>query len=181
MLAKRIIIATITVLVLIAFTRWGTDFVQARVMDSANPKKAELTKEIDATNKSIAEIPERDGQLLNKLAQLEMELQEVGQAIPESIDSTLVIDSILALAYSCNVTATPIQTTDWSITAEQYLVYRLQIDVEGSYEQITTFISRLENELFETLIIDGLGVSGGLITDTEPNSASLQLAIYSRN
>jgi hypothetical protein len=180
MLTKRIIIATITVLVLVAFVRWGTDFVQARVVDSANPEKAELTKEIDAASKSIAEIPAPDGQLADELARLEAEQQAAGQAIPQSIDSTLVIDSILALAVSCNVTAIPLQTSDWSITEEDYLVYKVQIDAKGSFENLTTFIGHLENDLSETLIIDSVGVSGGLVTDTEPDSASLQLAIYSR-
>jgi hypothetical protein len=180
MLAKRIIIATITVLVLLAFVRWGSDFVQARVVDSAKPEKAELTKEIDAANKAIAAIPAPDGQLGDKLAKLGMELQEATAAIPESIDSTLVINSILDLAYSCNVTAIPLQTTDWSISDENYLVYTLQLNVEGSYEKITLFISRLENELSDTLIIDNLGISGGLVPGEEPDSATLQLAVYTR-
>jgi Tfp pilus assembly protein PilO len=180
MLTKRIIIATITILVLVAFTQWGTDFVKARVIDSAKPEKAELTKQIDAATSSIAGIPKPDGQLVNELARLETELHAVSQAIPASVDSTLAIDSILALAYSCNVTAVPLQTSDWGVIEKQYLVYKVQINVMGSFEQITTFISRLENELFETLIIENLGVTGGLVNDTEPNIATLQLAIYSR-
>lgn len=181
MLAKKIIIATITVLLLIAFARWGTDFVQARVMDSANPKKAELTKQIDTVNKAIAAIPEPDEQLMFKLAQLEIVLREEGKTIPASMDSTLVINSILELAESCNVTAIPLETSDWSLTGEHYLAYTLQIKVEGDYEQIAAFIDRLENELFETLIITSLEISGGLKTDIEPDSATLQVALYTRN
>jgi hypothetical protein len=181
MLTKRIIIATITVLVLVAFVRWGSDFVQARVVDSAKAEKTELTTKINTAKESIAGIPEPNGQLASELSRLEAELQAAGLAIPESIDSTQVIDSILALATSCNVTAVPLQTSDWAIIEEHYLVYKLQIDVKGSFENITTFISHLENDLCETLIIDGLGVSGGLVPeDDEPNSASLQVSIYSR-
>jgi Tfp pilus assembly protein PilO len=181
MLAKRIIIATITLLFLIAFVRWGTDYVQAYVMDSANPEKAALTKGIYTANQSIAKIPKRDAQLTLRLAQLEKELAEEGKAIPESMDSTLVINSILELAKSCNVTVTPLQTRDWSMKGDHYLVYTLQIQVEGNYERIATFIGRLENELFENLIIVSLEISGGLKTDTKPDSANLQLAIYTRN
>jgi len=181
MLAKRIIIATITVLLLVAFARWGTDFVQARVTDSSKPKKAELTTQIETVNKSIANIPDRDDQLVGKLARLEMELQEEGKAIPEPMDSTVVINSILKLAQSCNVTATPLQTNDWTIIDNNYLVYTLQIKAEGSYEKIATFISRLEKELFENLIIVSLEISGGLKTNIEPDSANLQIAIYTRN
>lgn len=182
MLAKRITIATITVLFLIAFMFWGTGYIQAYVMDSANPEKVILTKEIDTVNQSIAKMPERDEQLMLRLAQLEKELEEEeGKAIPESMDSALVINSILELAKSCSVTVTPLQTLDWSMKDEHYLVYTLQIQVEGNYEQIATFIGRLENELFENLIIVSLDISGGLKTDTKPDSANLQLAIYTEN
>ena len=181
MLAKRITIATITILFLIAFMRWGTDYIQARIIDSANPEKVTLTKEIDTVNQSIAKIPKRDEQLPLRLAQLEKELEEEGKAIPGSMDSTLVINSILELANSCNVTVTPLQTIDWSMKGDHYLVYTLQIQVEGNYEQTATFIGRLENELFENLIIVGLDISGGLKTDTKPDSTNLQLAIYTGN
>jgi Tfp pilus assembly protein PilO len=181
MLAKRITIATITILLLIAFMRWGTDYIQAYVIDSANPEKVTLVKEIDTANKSIAKIPKRDEQLMPKLVQLEKELEEEGKAIPKSMDSTLVINSILELARSCNVTATPLQTADWSKEGEHYQVYTLQIRVEGTYEQIATFIGRLENELFENLIIISLEISGGLKTDTALDSANLQLAVYTAN
>jgi Tfp pilus assembly protein PilO len=178
MLAKRITIATLTLLVLIAFVRWGTDYIRANVLDSANPQKAALLREIGTVNKSIARIPEPDEQQALRLAQLEKELGEAGKAIPESMDSTLVINSILELAMSCNVTVTPLQTRDWSMQGDHYKVYTLQIQVEGNYEQTATFIGRLENELFENLIIVSLDISGGLKTDTKPDSANLELAIY---
>jgi Tfp pilus assembly protein PilO len=181
MLAKRIIIATITLLLLIAFVRWGTDYIQTWVLDSAKPEKVTLAKEIDTVQKSIADIPKPDAQLPVKLAQLEKELEQEGKAIPQSMDGTLVINSILELAQSCNVTATPLQTHDWSVKDEHYLVYTLQIHVEGNYEQIATFIGRLETELFENLIIVSSEISGGLKTDTEPDIADLQVAIYTGN
>jgi hypothetical protein len=183
MLAKKIIIATITVILLIAFARWGTDFVQARVVDSANSKKTEITKQIDAVKKVMAAIPAPDTQLMRKLAQLEMEQKEEGNAIPATMDSALVINSILELANSCNVTAVPLETTDWIATGEHYMVYTLQISVKGEYEKITNFIDRLENELFDTLIINNLEFSGGLKPDPdgEPDTASLHVAIYTRN
>jgi Tfp pilus assembly protein PilO len=181
MLTKKIIIATVTILVLIAFAVWGTNFVQARVMDSSKPEKTELTKEIDAVNQTIAGIPAPDDQLMPKLTQLEMVLEQEGKAIPASMDSTMVINSILELAVSCAVKATPLQTSDWTVTNEYYQVYTLQIKAEGSYENIANFIDRLENDLFDNLIIVSLEISGGLITDTEPDTASLQVAVYTRN
>ena len=181
MLAKRIIIATITVLVLIAFVRWGIDYIQARVADSANSQKVTLIQEINAINVSIAKIPKPDKQLTLKLAQLEKELAAEGNAIPVSMDSTLVINSILELGQTCNVTVTPLQTSDWEIKDEHHLVYTLQIHVEGSYEQIATFIGRLENGLFDNLIIITFEIRGGLKTDTKPDTAELRLAMYTGN
>jgi Tfp pilus assembly protein PilO len=181
MLAKKIIIATVTVLFLIAFARWGTEFVQGRVIDSAKSEKTELTKRINVANKAIAAIPQPDEQLMTKLAQLEMALKNENIAIPSSMDSTLVINSILELATSSNVTAVPLETTDWASSGEHYKVYTLQVKVMGDYEQIATFIDRLENGLFETLIITSLEISGGLKTDIDPDTATVQVAVYTRN
>jgi hypothetical protein len=181
MLAKKIIIATVTVLLLIAFARWGTEFVQGRVTDSAKSQKTELTKQIDVVNKAIAAIPQPDEQLMTKLAQLEIALKNEDIAIPASLDSTLAINAILELAASCNVTAVPLETTDWASSGEHYNVYTLQVKVKGDYEPIATFIDRLENGLFETLIITRLEISGGLKPDIEPDTATVDVAIYTRN
>ena len=181
MLAKRIIIATITVLVLIAFVRWGIDYIQARVADSANSPKVTLIKEIAAVNASIAKVPKPDKQLPVKLAQLEKELAAEGKAIPVSMDSTLVINSVLELGQTCNVTVTPLHTSDWDKKDEHHLVYTLNIHVEGSYEQIATFIGRLENGLFDNLIIVTFEIRGGLKTDIKPDTADLRLAMYTGN
>jgi Tfp pilus assembly protein PilO len=181
MLVKRIIIATFTVLVLLAFVRWGTDLVQARVLDSANPQKAELTKQIDTVKKSIAGIPKPDGQLEAQLAQLETELQQANSAIPSLIDGTSVVDSILDLAVSCGVTVTPLQTTDWSMVDKVYLVYKLQLEVKGTYEHIATFIDKLEHGAFETLIVENLDVSKSPDGETEPYTATVNVAVYARS
>jgi Tfp pilus assembly protein PilO len=180
MLVKRIIIATITVLVLLAFARWGTDLVQARVLDSANPQKAELTKQIDAAKKSLAGIPKPDGQLEAQLAQLETELEQANSAVPSQIDSTSVVNSILDLALSCGVTVTPLQTTDWSMFDKHYLVYKLQLEVKGTFQQIATFINRLENGTFETLIIDNLDISKNPETEATPYTSVVNVAVYTR-
>jgi len=181
MLIKRITIAVLTLMLLVAFMRWGTEYIQAYVTDSSNPEKTALVKEIDMVNKTVAKIPKKDTQLTLRLAELEKELEAEGKTIPVSMDSTYVIDSVLELANSCNVSVTPLQTNDWSMKSEHYMVYTLQIQVEGKYDQIADFINRLENELFNNLIIISMDISGGLKTDTKPDSANLQLAIYTEN
>lgn len=181
MLTKRIIIATITILLLITFVRWGPGFIQARVRDSANQQKTELTKKIDAVSANISKIPARNEQLPLKLAQLEKELADQGKTIPDSMDSELVVNSILELAISCNVTAVPLQTSDWTPTGENYSVYTLQISAKGDFEKIATFVSRVETELFDNLKIVSLEISGGLVVGTDPDTANLQVAVYTRN
>jgi hypothetical protein len=178
MLAKRILIALITLLALVAFMRWGTDYVQAYVIDSASPEKAALIKEIDTVNKSIDKIPKPDEQMTMKLAALEKQMTQQGTAIPGSMDSTLVINSVLGLAQSCNVTVTPLQTTDWSPKHQNYRVYTLALRVEGSYEQIATFISHLENDLYKNMVIASVEITGGLKPREDPDSANLQVAVY---
>ncbi|MFA5309866.1 MAG: hypothetical protein WC370_10350 [Dehalococcoidales bacterium] len=181
MLTRRIIIATVTVLLLIVFVLWGSGWVQDRVKDSSNTEKAELVTKIDSVNKSIAAIPEPDDQLVSRLAQLQIELEEVGKTIPSSLDSTTVINYILELAESCNVTAVPLQTEDWSPFGDHYMVYTLQIRAEGEYAEIADFISRLESGEYDNLIISSLEITGGVIPGDEPDAANLQIAIFTRN
>jgi hypothetical protein len=181
MLARRITIALVTILVLTAFMLWGTDYIHAFVMRSANPEKERLAEEIDIVSQSIAKKPVQDEQAILKLAQLEKELAEEEAIFPESMDSALVIDSVIELAKSCGVTVVPMQTRDWSQKSANYMVYTVSILVEGDYEKIVTFISHLENELFENLTIVSIGISRGQKTDARPDSANLQLAVYSRN
>ena len=181
MLTKRIIIATITILLLIIFVRWGPDFIQARVTDSANPQKTELTKSIDTANAAIAKVPERDAQLPLRLAQLEKQLADQGKTIPNSMDGELVINSILELADSCDVKAVPLQTSDWTSAGDNYRVYTVQIAAKGDYEKIATFVSRMETELFDNLKIVSVEISGGLVAGTDPDTANLMVAVYTRN
>jgi hypothetical protein len=180
MLVKRIFIATITILFLIAFVTFGSSYIQSWVVKSANTDKMALTLEIDKVNKSIAKVPAPDTQLPLKLAQLEREVKQESNSIPQKMDSTLVINAVLELAQSCNVTVTPIQTVDWSMNDENFRVYTINLQVEGSYEEIVGFTGRLENELFANLIIVNLDISGGLEpdSDTGPDIASLTVSVY---
>jgi Tfp pilus assembly protein PilO len=181
MLTKRIIIATITILLLIIFVRWGPGFIEARVTDSANPQKAELAKAINTANATIANIPAKNAELPLKLAQLEKQLADQGKTIPNSMDGEVVINSILELATSCDVKAVPLETSDWTSAGDNYLVYTIQIAAKGDYEKIATFVSRMEKELFDNLKLVSVEISGGLVAGTDPDTANLMVAVYTRN
>ena len=89
----------------------------------------------------------------------------------------------------CEVKAIPLVTQPWSIEnvgEHDYYVLRLNIAVEGSFSQVVSFISKLENEEFKTLTAKDLTVTrvseqskGETVTErTIHVTASLALAIY---
>jgi hypothetical protein len=184
MLAKRIALAMVIIILLAVFIIWGIDFIQAVYKDSSNPERDSLVKEINKVNRLIDETPEPEVGLDLRLAQLEKELREEEQIIPDAMDSTTIVDAILKLAEPCDVTVTPMRTRDWSPESTHYMVYTVNIVVEGSYQEVENFVERLENELYNNLTIVSMEILGGVQTDSEdaePDTANLQVEIYTRN
>jgi hypothetical protein len=100
------------------------------------------------------------------------------------MDGTSIIDTILKLAESCNVTVTPMNTNNWTLEGTHYMVYTINIIIDGDYYHIEDFIDRLENSLYDNLAILDLAISGSQssdIEDPEPVTANLRLGIYTRN
>jgi hypothetical protein len=108
------------------------------------------------------------------------------------MNSTEVINTILKLADACKVKAIPLTTQAWSIESAGeygYYVFRLDIAVEGSFSQLVSFLSNLENGELKTLIVKDLSVtrvmeqSGeeAISKETTPVTASLSLAIYTQS
>lgn len=184
MLKNRIVITAVIIALLASFFLWGVEFIEDIYKNSANPQRDTLTMEIDAVNLSITQIPESEEGLDIKLAELEEELTQEKQIIPDSMDGTSIVDTILKLAESCDVTVTPMNTNNWSSEGTHYMLYTINIILEGKYHNVEDFIDRLENSLYDNLAILDLAISGGQssdIEDPEPIIANVRLGVYTRN
>jgi len=184
MLKNRIVIAAAIIALLATFILWGVDFIEDIYRNSANQQRDSIVQEIDAVNMSIEQIPEPEEGLDIKLAEIEEELNKEKQIIPDSMDGATIVDTILKLAESCNVTVTPMSTHNWSSESTHYLVYTVNIIVEGNYRNVEDFIDRLENDVYDNLAILSLGISGDQSTEDEepePINANLRIGVYTRN
>ncbi|GAI76674.1 unnamed protein product, partial [marine sediment metagenome] len=88
----------------------------------------------------------------------------------------------------CEVKVVPIETQPQAtvtVGEHDYNIFRLNVVVEGSLDQLLAFIAGLEKGEFETLIIEHLEVDRGIeeaeeesAEDTIPVIASFDLAVY---
>jgi len=144
-----------------------------------------LTSQITDATQALAQMPRPPHDLEQRLATARASLAAEQKAFPGKMNSTQVINTILKLADECKVKAIPLMTQPWSVEnagKHRYWVFRLNVAVKGSFPQLASFISKLENGEFKTLIVEDLRVnladehSEGTISVT----ARLDLAIYAR-
>jgi len=146
-----------------------------------------LTSQIDEVIQTLGEIPQPPQDLEQRLAEAETLLAAEQNTFPSTINTTQLINTVLALANSCGVKATPMVTKPWStetVGQHTYPVLRLTVTVEGSFSQLTTFTSQLENGDYDTLVMENLDITRSAVESEEgttPIAGSLKLAIYARS
>jgi hypothetical protein len=157
----------------------GMDYLRQRQGHEA------LAAQITETTRTLARTPPPPQNLEPRLAAAEASLAAAQSAFPRDINSTRVINTILKLADACQVKAIPLVTNPWTKenTGLDYQVFRLNIAIKGSFSQLNSFVSQLENGELETLVVENLRVTrdtGAATEATTPVQASLDLAIYSQ-
>jgi len=156
----------------------GMDYLRQRQKNEA------LTSQFAEVTQTIADAPGPPQDLEQKLAEAEASLADAQSTLPRDINGTRVINAILKLAEACEVKAIPLSTRPWSADniGKGYYVFRLNMSISGSFPQLNSFVSKLKNGEFESLVVESLSVtrvptSSG---DTVSVTASLGLAIYTR-
>jgi len=163
-------------------------------MDYMKQRKEQetLTSQIIDVRQTLTQIPGPPQDLEQQLEAAQASLAAEQSAFPSKMNSTRVINTILELADDCEVKAKPLVTQPWSIEnvgEHDYYVLRLNVAAEGSFSQLVSFISKLENGDFETLIMEDLSVARvseqseeeNVPDGTIPVTASLDMAIYARS
>lgn len=156
----------------------GMDYLRQRQRNEG------LTSQITEVNQTIANTPGPPQDLEQKLAEAEAGLADAQNALPRDINGTKVINAILKLADACQVKAIPLSTRPWSADniGKGYYVFRINLAISGSFPQLNSFVSKLKNGEFESLVVESLSVTRVPTSSGETVSvtASLGLAIYTR-
>jgi hypothetical protein len=179
-LVRRLLITIFIIMLLVVYYILGTGYIKQR--QEHEVLTAQL---IEATETLRGMPPPQD--FGEQLAAAQAGLSAEQNAFPGKVNTTEAINTILELADKCELKAIPLVTQPWSIEKvgeHDYYVFRLNVAIEGSFSQLLSFISGLENGDYETLIIKNVSVTR-LIEPAEaeteatiPVTASVDLTIY---
>jgi hypothetical protein len=171
-----LIIAMVVLLAVNCFL--GMDYLRQRQRNEA------LTSQVAEVTQTLADTPEPPQDLEQKLAEAEASLADAQDALPRDINGTQVINAILKLAEACEVKAIPLSTRPWSADniGKGYYVFRINMAISGGFPQLNSFVSKLKNGEFESIVVESLSVSRVPASsgDTVSVTGSLGLAIYTR-
>lgn len=151
-----------------------------------------LNSQITEVTQTLAQIPKLPQDLPQRLEAAQASLAAEQSAFPSQLNSIQVVNTILKLADDSKIKAVPLVTQPWStekVGEHDYYVLRLNVAVEGSFSQLLTFVGKLENGEFKTLIVENLSVTRvteepeeeSAFEGTIPVAASLDLAIYTQS
>lgn len=178
---SKLLIIILIIILLVVYAYFGIDYMKQR-----NEQEA-LSLQIAEVTEVLGEMPKPSQDIEQRLEAAQTSLAAEQSVFPSKMNSTQVINTILELADDCQVKAIPLVTQPWSIEnigEHGYYVFRLNVAVEGSFSKLVSFVSKLENGEFKTLIVENVSVtrdpeesvSGGTISVV----AILDLAIYAR-
>ncbi len=185
MKTRKLLIAILAVALLAVYYILGTDYLKQRREHEA------LASQINVATETLAQIPPRPADLGTRLSDARTGLETVNNTLPDNLNSTRIINTILRLADDVGVRAIPLVTQPWtteSVNGEDYSVFRLHVAVTGTFTQLSTFLSRLENGELETLVMEYLTVDSatgpfrgeGVYASILQVNAGLEIAVYSR-
>ena len=164
----------------------GTDYLKQQRDNEA------LASQIIVEQDILAQIPQPSTDLEMQLSEVEAELSAARNVFPESLNSTRIIDAILRIADYAGVKAIPLITQPWTteaIEGKSYSILRLHITVTGTFEEVTDFLSRLENGEMSTLVMDYVTIDrvetsfGGEVSESDiPQMVDsvFEIAVYSQ-
>lgn len=183
MKTRKLLIILLVAALLVVYYLLGMGYLKQHQENEA------LASQINKATQTLAQMPKPPDDLESRLAEAQASLETVKNSFPRTMNSTRIINAILKLADNCEVKAIPLTTQPWKkvdISDHSYFVFRLNVAVTGTFAQLVSFLSELENGEPRTLIVEDLSVnrvarpSGeqGAPEGTIFINANLDLAIY---
>lgn len=185
MKTRKLLIIILVVVLLGVYYILGSDYLKQGREHEA------LVSRITEATRVLAQIPSPPADLEQRLAAARTALESANNTLPDRLNSTRIINTILRLADEVGVRAIPLTTQPWtteSVNGEDYSVFRLHIAVTGPFAKLSSFFSQLENGEIETLVMEYMTVDSvtepfraeGVYGSMLPVYANLEIAVYSR-
>jgi hypothetical protein len=183
--ARKLLTAVLIVALLAVYYLVGTDYLKER------RDKESLTSQVSQATQALALIPSPPADLETRLDGARTGLEDAQNVFPAQLNSTGIIDYILRLADDAGVKAIPLLTQPWevqSVEENNLRILRLQISVTGTYNGMSSFLSRLENGEVETLVMEYVTVDsiampfkgGDIYGNSSQINARLEVAVYTQ-
>ena len=175
----KLLITLLIIVLLVVYFILGMDYMEQRQTHEV------LTSQITDVTQTLAQTPESLQPLEQRLVEARASLAAEQNTFPGKQNSTQVINSILTLADDHQLKTTLV-AQPWlmeNVGEHGYHVFRLNLAVEGGFSQLLSFVSKLENGEFKTLIVEDLSVKRAT-EQPEGNiaiTATLDVAIYTRS
>ncbi len=153
-------------------------------MSQQNERKTLRTQITDAIE-MIALIPEVPSDLEQRLADIEASLVSEKSNLPGQVNTTQVIDMLVDMTGASQVSVVSMATAPWSfinIEGYNYLIFTINLDIEGELDNIGAFLRTLESDLPESVSVQHLTVTGDAEQVIEPAlvTTSLEIVIYAQ-
>ena len=185
MKTRKPLIIILVVALLAVYYILGTDYLKQRREHEA------LASQITEATRTLAQIPSPPADLEQRLIAARTGLETANNTLPDKLNSTRIVDAILRLADDVGVKAIPLVTQPWTtedVNGEDYSVFHLNVAATGTFTRLSSFLSRLENGEFETLVMEYVIVDSvdapfrgeGDYGNTFQVDAGLEIAVYSR-
>jgi hypothetical protein len=182
---SKLLVILIIIILLAVYYLFGKDYMKQRGEHEV------LTAQTANVTQTLAQMPTPPQDLEQRLVAVKASLAAEQNAFPSGMNSTQVINAILELADNCEVKVVPLVIRPWStkkVGEHNYHVLRLNVAFEGSFSQLISFLSALENGELKTLIVESLSISGvnklpeeeSVLERTALITANLDLVIYSQ-
>jgi Tfp pilus assembly protein PilO len=187
-LFKRILAATIIILIAFAYVQWGMDYIYAYEWDKTAPDRESLNNEIQNTVKIIGQPEVFDDGLSQKLADLKSQIDRERNKFPDSVSITDVVNDLLYLAKDTGIQIIPLRNGDWSNAPEKgYQEYQIQLSVEGDIDAIVSFVNQAETTMLYSISIETMDVSWqaadpdtGDTVESDSVKGNITVTIYKR-
>jgi Tfp pilus assembly protein PilO len=179
-----LVIVLVIGLLVVYYLLW-TDYRDQRQNNTA------LASQIAGATQQLALIPPATTDIEQRQAAASAARDSLLNSYPAQLNSTQIVNAILKLALDTGVKAVPMSTQPWameSVNETSYPVFRLQLNIKGTYTQLADFLYRLENGepgtlAFGNLMIERTGkvpLQGNETIDNIQVDANLDIAIYAR-
>jgi len=169
------LVVTLVVALLVVYYILGTDYLEQRRQNRS------LASQIPQMEAALAHIPVPATGLEQELADALADLEAAEITFAGETDDTKIVESILRKADKTGVKAVPISTGPWgteSILGRDYAVFQLTISALGDLTHLQDFITQLETDEPETLVIEKLRVAWASSASGDNVTAEIEAVVY---